>query len=253
MFHNTDQKTKQKSNKKQNGFFAWLQNTATSSSSPPTFTCSETQCTLNPVQPTATPTAPSSSFSYFSSQHEEPVAAEEANYLSEIFPPDYYEAMKEAAKLGFLYSFISATPIHFLKDYFESRGLTQNQIQLANHAIRMITILSLSAYLGLLDMKSLCLAIGMPISAIALKYAGTNETISQLLPIAAVVSAEVLSDLSNAAKFLTTFIIAAGSGWLGNRAAQIGFNIVSLFSSHQTKDTLDISHRAEPAIIKKMM
>ena len=107
------------------------------------------------------------------------------------------------------------------------QGLTNNQIYCANQAIRALAILSLSAYLGLLDMKSLCTTIGIPLSAIGLKYAGLNETVSQLLPMAIVVTAEVLSDLSSLPKTVATMMSAASSGWVGNQASQLGCNIVS--------------------------
>lgn len=63
-------------------------------------------------------------------------------------------------------------------------------------------------------------------TAIGLKYAGLNETVSQHIPMAVVVTAEVLSDLSSLPKTVASMMSAASSDWVGNQAAQIGCNIV---------------------------
>lgn len=232
MLNRADNQNNKKA-KKSNGFFGLFQNTANA----PTQTqylCSEDQCSVRPVQPVAAPA--SSSFAYIKNENDlvdtDTQTSKENHYLAEILPPDYFEAMMQAAKQGFLYSFVSSTPIHLLSDYFKSRNMTHGQIFYANLVIRAITVISLSAYLGLLDTKSLCMMIGIPLSVMTLKLSGVNELTSQLLPITAVITTEIVSDLSNAAKFTLTLTTAASFGWLGNRVAQVSGNFIknSLFA-----------------------
>jgi len=237
MLHNLQNQEKQKKTRKSYSFFELFQNTSNASTPQTSFACTEDQCSLRPVQTVTVPTTGQSSFSYFTSPGEDEFDAaglqdsEERSYLSEILPPEYFDAMKQAARLGFLYSFVSSTPIHLLNNYFKSRHMTADQIFYANQAIRAITVLSLSAYLGLLDTKTLCMTIGIPVSVIGLKVAGVNEAVSQILPMAVVVTTELVSDMSNAAKLLASIATGAGAGWVGNRVAQAGSNFLknSLF------------------------
>jgi len=172
----------------------------------------------------------------------------EEAYLSTILPSGYHEAMIQAAKQGFLYSFISSIPVEIFTDYFKQRNLTADQIHMATQVIKSVTILALSAYFGFLDTKTLCLILGAPLSSFVLnKYFGMNATASQLLPTAVIVTTEILKDFSNSAKTLLTFFTAFGSSWVGQRTEQMAYQLTknSLFYMKDKINNVIVNNQRE--------
>ena len=263
MLHNSPGQKKKEKKEGTHWYSVLFQNTSTPSTHSGFF-CSENQCAIRPQQSAPINSAPQTSFAYFPMDEkklnadEQQMVSKQNNVLSVILPPDYYEAMKQAASTGFLYSFISATPAEFFNHYFKERKFTADQIYYANLTIRTITILALSAYLGLLDLKSLCTIIGSPVATILLKTAGAADAISQFLPLGVMISTEILSDLSNVTKTLATISTAAFTGWLGNQAAQLNCNLMrngffamknQIEELYASNDTISTANAMNPKLI----
>lgn len=227
MLHNTQEN---KNKEKKNYFIHWLQSLS-GSGVESSHVCNGDVCSIKPPQQTTFGAPSQSSFTYFTNMNEEGIASTEESFLASILPKEYYEAMQQAAKQGFLYAFISSIPEEVFCDYFKQRKLTAEQIQYANQSLRAVTVLALSAYLGLLDTKTICTVIGVPLASFGLKqYAGFNNTFAQLLPVGFIIANEIRNDLSNTPKLLMTLLSGIGAGFIGSQTAKTG--------SHFTRNSL---------------
>ena len=149
--------------------------------------------------------------------------------------------LQHAIQISFLYSFLLSIPTSLLKDYFQSE--TTSQI------INTLAALSLSAYVGCFNYKTLLAIIGSPVITHGLKQMGVNESLSQLLPTAAMMTAYFTSDLTNLPKTAASMLATTGAGWLGNKVARIGCHLAKqgFFSiKHGVESLINASQSPSP-------
>src|SRR3990167_4193344 len=187
----------------------------------PSPTCDGGRC----IQPTKASSSTSSTMPL--NPQNDALKKHDDSYLASILPRDYYVAMLEAAKYGFLYAYIAATPVEFFNHHFKKRGMTGDQIYYANQAIRATAYLGLSVYLGFLDLKSLMLAIGAPISSAILKYQGSSELIAPLAPAGLAAAYQIAADFSHCGKTALSLMAGIGGTLLGNHLAKKTYSLAA--------------------------
>ncbi len=160
--------------------------------------------------------------------------------LNEIFPAEYLQGMLEAAKINFLFSFLSATPNDFFNRHFIKSKLTANQIFYARQVIHSLTMLSLTSYLGLIDMRSLLISVGAPAASVGLKYSGCSDTVAQIAPAGMMMAAQVASDVQSCTITMLTLLSGLGGGWLGQKTASTGYRLMSNLFHYVTEKPREI-------------
>lgn len=233
-------------------WFQWFQNSSNASTSTPSGSvsvCNGDQCSIRPPQALQTSSAGSPNSLPFVSSFpaDESETKEEDVALSSVLPPDYLEAMKQAAKQGFLYAFVSSVPAEMITDYFKQHKFTQEQIKYANQAVRALAVISLSAYMGVLDTKSLAKILCVPVATLGLKAIGFKDSVAQMLTMGAMITNDILNDTQNIPQILLTFGTSAVAGMAGSKSAQLTYNFTrnSLFALKNQLTKL-IAHAETP-------
>lgn len=157
--------------------------------------------------------------------------------LSDIFSVDVFKAMVQAAKFGYLYSFLTALPNDLINRHFIRNHFTPNQIFYARQAISALTMLSLSSALGMTDIRSFFISAGLPAASTGLKYSGYSETVSQLAPVAILAVTQLATDISHWGKTALTLLAGLGGGWLGKQTASTGYRMMNDLFSYVTGTT----------------
>lgn len=219
-----------------NGLLTWLQ-------SKPETICSGDQCFTR----TPTSSIPPVPGGYTNPALEQDLQALKIERLSitDIFSAEYYQAMSQAAKYGFLYTFLTATPNDLFNRHFMKRNFNSHQIFYAKQCINALTMLALSSYLGLTDIKSLFLSVGTPAASAGLKYAGYSDNVSTLLPAGILVAAQFATDLTHSAKTLLTLLSGLGGALLGKKTAATGYQMMCDTFSYFKNQGMELSNKEE--------
>jgi hypothetical protein len=188
----------------------------------PGISCDGGQC----VRSVNTPTSTSSTLT-LTLQSETVTSPADESYLASILPRDYYDAMLEAAKYGFLYAFVASTPVEFFNQHYKNRQMSPQQIYYANQIIRATAYLGLSVYLGFMDMKSLLIALGAPVTSALLKYHGSSDVVAQLAPAGMAATFQIAADFSHCGKAMLTLMAGLGGTLIGNSAAKRAYSWAS--------------------------
>ncbi len=172
--------------------------------------------------------------------------------LTDIVSPEYYQAMMQAAKFGFLYTFLTATPNDLLNRHFVRQKFDRHQIYYAKQCINALTMLALSSYLGMTDVRSLFLSIGTPAASASLHYSGFSESVSTILPAGLLIATQFATDIAHSGQTLLTLLSGLGGGLLGKKAASSCYRMMNdLFVYATGRASAVTAFVSDPAIARQ--
>lgn len=141
-----------------------------------------------------------------------------ANHLSNIsteinFPEDYCDAMKEAAKQGFLYSFLCTLTEEFVTEELKKRHYSKDQIYWINQSIRALTLLVGGA--------SVARIVISPVATFLLiKILGMEESTANNVTMGIAIGVDVVTNPIGTAATLGIFAIGIGSSFFASKLAK---------------------------------